>query len=1152
MFQDRFVAVEIETEATQPAFDAAQYSFFGDLTAADTGLEGALEEGLEGPPDEDGLESHDDALHVPEDEALPVDEEDLSVAAIFRNQLGLSTPSKRVDHDVDAGMDALLTDPLSVARSQLRDEDYDHRELPNELYPEHVASAARAAANSAAASQPGGLFGTPPGPSYGLFDAPSPYGSAPALQQQQQLQANGEAGSSGAGFHSPAPSSLPTPGLHTGTYPTPPPGSAGSGLLSLIKKPQQPALPKAMTLDELEARMLSNVEAAANAAAAAAAQQQIPLPGMTTGLTGGHPGLHGSISVPPPPPSRMGPGQLLGPGVQQHPQHPGGFFSPGQPPPPPGHQHGPMGPQHGMQPPPPGHPHGMMQHMPPPHHGPPHMYGPPQHGMHPGGPAYGNGMGPPPPPPGQPHHPGHHPGMPMPGPGGMMQPYGPGGPMQRPMGPYGGPPLFIGPDGNPVHRMGPMGMQGPMHPGMGPRPGMGMYGPGPGQPMPGAPRPTAMVVPAPPPPPPPHMAALAHRPVGLLGPGAAGLRPQQPRAPSGPDFGQQFARTAASSMGAVVPSGPSALAAAAAAAGRAGGPGSGPGGRLGGAWMRPEDIEYVVRSMLYSVANGVPYVEDYYYQAFVHKHVSRPSRQQLSPGAFPMAAPFVPEALRELSEESVHVMMRLDPSARAKFVEGLQGLGKIVLSNIRTPKVLMDLGGVTTGNKADGSGEAGDEARPARPLEQEPLLAARIVVEDVMNLLLDIDDIDRLATHMAALHAAQQRVAVAQSMAHTHSGTAAAAAAAAAAAGAAGAAAPAPYGPTSSAPPNTIQLRQRRELLLAGANGAFRLPGVPQGGAGSGVDVDAEVVTGGGPLGDGVLLRIMALGKGRGVVARALLAIAPPPGLTAIAAGSRQGSVSTPAAQPAAKDGEAEGDKPAASSDAAVAAAAALEGPLLGPDAPSPFVLLWAVLRNAWALFGTSLQGLDPGLERPMLEATQRVAAALRDALLKLPSARDVVDAATAFNAGAAQHVEAAVAGGSPAGSMDTTLLPLAQTRAVEAAASGPVSAAPSAWLGEALAALVTRASQLGLAAPAAAEEEAAASGPGAEWAREFGQLHERVARHLGTLGGIHAMAAGSDNAEALAVVRALCSRPLVNAMLPHATDEQARRLKEALQVFAA
>lgn len=30
--------------------------------------------------------------------------------------------------------------------------------------------------------------------------------------------------------------------------------------------------------------------------------------------------------------------------------------------------------------------------------------------------------------------------------------------------------------------------------------------------------------------------------------------------------------------------------------------------------MSREDLEYVVRSMLFSVASGVPYAEDYYYQ----------------------------------------------------------------------------------------------------------------------------------------------------------------------------------------------------------------------------------------------------------------------------------------------------------------------------------------------------------------------------------------------------------------------------------------------------------------------------------------------------------------------------------------------------------
>ena len=42
-----------------------------------------------------------------------------------------------------------------------------------------------------------------------------------------------------------------------------------------------------------------------------------------------------------------------------------------------------------------------------------------------------------------------------------------------------------------------------------------------------------------------------------------------------------------------------------------------------------------------------------------------------------------------------------------------------------------------------GSEEA-EVSTPRRPLEQEPLLAARIMIEDCMCLLLDVDDIDRM------------------------------------------------------------------------------------------------------------------------------------------------------------------------------------------------------------------------------------------------------------------------------------------------------------------------------------------------------------------------------------------------------------------------
>ncbi|EFJ53247.1 hypothetical protein VOLCADRAFT_86343 [Volvox carteri f. nagariensis] len=1215
---DRFVAVEIESE----------YSFFGDLSAAETGLEGALEDGLEAPPPEEGLSSQDYCLHAAEDEGLPLEEEeDLSVASIFRSQLGLGaiakTQTKPVDPDDDAGLDALLTDPLAVARKQLRDDDYDQRELPSELFPD-----AMSVSSAAAVAQSPSLFGVTSS-SYTLFDGYSTnmLGGA-SCGPDNGMRPGGASGASSFATAQQQPSLPSLPSQPLMPQPSPPSSSsAGPSLLQMLKKPSQ-APRKALTLEELEARMFGTAEFASSASGGPKGVLQAPgapiadAPGAAVLVSGGSGGIGHD--------TRAAAGPFQQQQQQQHPQGsiarplpgmpvsnaattqgprlgvpmaagtmgaPGAFPGQLQPPPP-----SPPGPQ-GQTPqplqgtsqslPPPQHHHHM--HSAAAHHGPMQMPlqplpGAPGPGLFPqphvmGGGHMGagpqpsnfmynnnsNGMLAPQPPQ---HHHQHPPGPGMLPPGAMGSPqYGPGalyGPPRGPMPLYGpgpmgmgGPTPYMHDGGFPMRPMGgPPGMPGPMH-GMPPRPGPFGYGLGPALGPGAAPgqqqrqqqqqqQPQQLAAPGPQRSPllsgpqlPPGSGAQRTMP-GLLGPGGVpgAQRPSQTRQavpPAASDFGQQVVvvvvvatPVVSSALGALIcvggwfaarangvqgalGAGPVALAAAAAAAtaGR-------PGGRLGGKWMPPEDVEYIVRSLLYTVANGVPYVEDYYYQAFVHKRVSRSTRQQLmSPGSFPMAAPFVPESLRELSEDQMS-LMRLDSSVRAKFVEGLQGLGKIVLSNIRTPKVLMDLtdrefhgGGEARSRtvpvaEGEGSadvakGSADQQGRCARPLEQEPLLAARIMIEDCMNLLLDVDDIDRLANHIAAM---------ALPISGGPPATAAVAAAVVAASAAtAGAAAPAAglYIPSAAGPLQLLQLRQRRELLLAGINGAFRLPNSPRGvAAGSGLGADGSLDSDSGTL---------------------------------------------------------------------------VGGSLLDTGVPGPYVLLWATLRNAWLIFGTSLQqSLEAVTERALLESTARLAAAVREALLRLPTQRDVVDAAAAFNAGCQQHVEA-LCQGNPAmtGSMEITLLPLAQTRAAEPPPSLPssssspgTSVAAPAWLGEALAALVTRASQLGLSEPQPRPGDrgvAGGSGAGAgadggaevvalpgrkissssggsgggshalveEWRREYGLLYERLSRHLATLGGIHEMAAASGNAEALAVVRALSCPALVNAMLQHASPDQAR-----------
>ncbi|KAK9831530.1 hypothetical protein WJX81_006306 [Elliptochloris bilobata] len=158
--------------------------------------------------------------------------------------------------------------------------------------------------------------------------------------------------------------------------------------------------------------------------------------------------------------------------------------------------------------------------------------------------------------------------------------------------------------------------------------------------------------------------------------------------------------------------------------------------RMYGSWhMDAEEIESILRIQWKSLHSGSPYQEDFYYQAYAFKH--RGGRN---------ARWFAPEGLRELPPAE-----RIGAGA-ATYV-ALEGLGKVAHANIRRPKPLMDVANAPRPDASAGPGsEAGNtalegaaqEQKPRRALEDEPLLAARIVVEDCLCLLLDVDDIDRL------------------------------------------------------------------------------------------------------------------------------------------------------------------------------------------------------------------------------------------------------------------------------------------------------------------------------------------------------------------------------------------------------------------------
>lgn len=163
-----------------------------------------------------------------------------------------------------------------------------------------------------------------------------------------------------------------------------------------------------------------------------------------------------------------------------------------------------------------------------------------------------------------------------------------------------------------------------------------------------------------------------------------------------------------------------------------------------------------------------------------------------------------------------------------------------------------------------------EPSKPLRPLEQEPLLAARIMIEDCMCLLLDVDDIDRMFT-MAGGYREDE-----------------------------------------------MQLRQRRSLLMEGFAASLRLPDTsilntsPQGTA-SDSRLDSS---------DGVFLRLMALQKGRVMLARALRLLYPSPQAEARSTG-------------------------------------------MGPVRSPPLRLAWALLRNLRVLFTPGGLRAAPGAGGP-------------------------------------------------------------------------------------------------------------------------------------------------------------------------------------------
>ena len=170
--------------------------------------------------------------------------------------------------------------------------------------------------------------------------------------------------------------------------------------------------------------------------------------------------------------------------------------------------------------------------------------------------------------------------------------------------------------------------------------------------------------------------------------------------------------------------------------GRTGGPRSS--GTRPSVWMDADEIDRIARIQYMTLHTDDPYRDDYCYQATVFKDET---------------ARGTPSGKRHFAPADVRELLPTEKGSNRDPVEFLKidGLGVFARSNKKAPKPMLDVGlGAGAGAAAGGDDEKenqtdeGDEHAGRRPLSDEPMLAARCLIEDGECLLLDIDDVDRI------------------------------------------------------------------------------------------------------------------------------------------------------------------------------------------------------------------------------------------------------------------------------------------------------------------------------------------------------------------------------------------------------------------------
>ncbi|XP_073311885.1 protein PAT1 homolog isoform X1 [Primulina huaijiensis] len=138
-------------------------------------------------------------------------------------------------------------------------------------------------------------------------------------------------------------------------------------------------------------------------------------------------------------------------------------------------------------------------------------------------------------------------------------------------------------------------------------------------------------------------------------------------------------------------------------------------------YMSTDEIENVLRLQLAATHSNEPYVDDYYHQAcLARKSADAKFRLHFCPTNLSDG----PTRARSIAEP--HPFLQVD------------ALGRVSFSSIRRPRPLLEVDSSNSSNTV-----GADSKFTEKPLEQEPMLAARVTIEDGICLLLDVDDIDR-------------------------------------------------------------------------------------------------------------------------------------------------------------------------------------------------------------------------------------------------------------------------------------------------------------------------------------------------------------------------------------------------------------------------